>query len=159
MRILVRNGGARASRATGLASIALVVLVGSVACGGKAVSSPHQQPPSAQNSLANDGITVAGGPVSGYVAAFDEAVSAPANTQLVTLSKVVRLSPSGPLATPATITIPLESLAPANDTVVVQTSESAAGPWTYLAFRLSSDRNSVTFTTTHFSCSVSLDST
>lgn len=67
------------------------------------------------------------------------------------LSDVYDLTPSGPLAKPATITIRLAQPVPSDDAVVVVTREHATDPWDYLPADLDANRTAVTFTTTHFS--------
>ena len=67
------------------------------------------------------------------------------------LSRTYRLSPSGPLAHPQLVRLPLKQAAPAGEAVVVATSEQQGGPWTYLPAKLAGDRRSVTFTVTHHS--------
>jgi len=79
----------------------------------------------------------------------NSAVKPPAG--LPALSRTVELRPSGPLKSPATVDLTLTAPAPRGEAVVVATSESAAGPWTYLSAKLAADRRSVRFITTHFS--------
>lgn len=67
------------------------------------------------------------------------------------LSGMVEVTPTGPLVAPATITIHLTSPAPQGDAVLVRSSESEDGPWNWLPATLSTDRETVHLTTTHFS--------
>jgi hypothetical protein len=66
-------------------------------------------------------------------------------------SRTYQLSPPGPLAAPQTIRLPLTRRVPTGWAVVVTTAETSRGPWTYLAARLSADRRTAIFTTTHHS--------
>jgi hypothetical protein len=81
------------------------------------------------------------------------ATGAPSNARggLTVLSKTFALSPSGPLPSPTTITLPLRSIPPVGETVVVATRETNADAWTYMAATLSINRRSIRFITTHFS--------
>ena len=67
------------------------------------------------------------------------------------LSRSYLLTPSGPLPVLGTVSLPLEKRAPQNEAVLVATSESPDGPWTYIPAALSPDRRSVAFATGHFS--------
>jgi hypothetical protein len=78
------------------------------------------------------------------------AVSPPLHDVQV-LSRTYQLTPSGPLAHPQLVTLPLSRPAPAGWVVFAATAESGRGPWGYLPARLSRDRRSVTFATTHHS--------
>jgi hypothetical protein len=71
--------------------------------------------------------------------------------ELVALSHVYSITPSGPLKKPATVTIPLNAPAPAGEVVFVATRETPADAWAYMPARLSADRTTVAITTTHFS--------
>lgn len=66
-------------------------------------------------------------------------------------SRTYRLSPSGPLARPQTVRLPLTRRAPAGWAVVVATAETSRGPWSYLPAKLSADRRTAVFTTVHHS--------
>ena len=66
-------------------------------------------------------------------------------------SRTYRLSPSGPLARPQTVSLPLTRRVPAGWTIVVATAETSQGPWSYLPARLSPDRSMAIFTTVHHS--------
>jgi hypothetical protein len=72
-------------------------------------------------------------------------------TELRTLSAIVKVSPSGPLASPATLHIALERHVPPSLAVFVRTSESLHGPWTFVPATLSADRMTVVVMTDHFS--------
>jgi hypothetical protein len=67
------------------------------------------------------------------------------------LSRTYRLSPSGPLAQPQTVRLPLARQVPSDWSVVVATAEANDGPWSYLPATLSTDRRTAIFTTTHHS--------
>jgi hypothetical protein len=95
------------------------------------------------------GIRVKGSSLSPHLRATSTTVTPP--TKLVALSPTLRLSPTGPLPSPVTVTIPLTVAVPTADVVVIATAEAPSGPWTYLPAELSSDRKSVSFTTSHFS--------
>jgi hypothetical protein len=77
--------------------------------------------------------------------------AAPRLRHVKVFSRTYQLTPSGPLARPQTIRLPLTSRVPAGWSVVVATAETNHGPWTYLAARLSADRRTAIFTTTHHS--------
>jgi hypothetical protein len=66
-------------------------------------------------------------------------------------SRTLRLSPSGPLAHPQTIRLPLTRPVPAGWAIVVATAESSQGPWSYLPATLTADRRTAIFTTAHHS--------
>jgi uncharacterized protein YcfL len=100
-------------------------------------------------SRIGEGVHVSGSHLPSDLQAMTASVVPPRG--LVRLSTTLRLGPAGPLQSPVTVTIPLTRAAPAADVVVVATTESRSGPWTYLSARLSSDRKSVSFTATHFS--------
>lgn len=70
---------------------------------------------------------------------------------LPAVSALYRLSPSGPLPSAVTVTLPLAQPLPEGMTPIVTTAETATGPWTYLPAAPSADRRSVTFSTDHFS--------
>lgn len=70
---------------------------------------------------------------------------------LVPLSKTFQLGPSGPLAQPATVTLPLDAAPPVRASIAVATEATTTGPWSLIPATLSADGKSVTFTTTHFS--------
>ncbi len=67
------------------------------------------------------------------------------------LSRTYRLTPSGSLARPQKVRLPLNYRVPAGWAIVVATAETARGPWTYLPAKLGPDRNTAIFTTTHHS--------
>lgn len=77
--------------------------------------------------------------------------SAPSLRDVKVFSRTYQLSPSGPLARPQTVRLTLTRRVPAGWAVVVATAETGQGPWTYLAARLSADRRTAIFTTTHHS--------
>ena len=79
------------------------------------------------------------------------AKEAPKLSQVESLSATYQLSPSGPLAHPQTIRLPLTRKVPPGWAVVVATAETSRGPWTYLAAQPSADRRTAIFTTTHYS--------
>jgi len=66
-------------------------------------------------------------------------------------SRTYQLSPSGPLASPQTVRLPLTRRVPRGWAIVVATAETSQGPWTYLPARLSPDRRTAIFTTVHHS--------
>jgi hypothetical protein len=66
-------------------------------------------------------------------------------------SRTYRLSPSGPLARPQAVRLPLTRPVPPGWAVVVATAETSHGPWSYLSARLTPDRRTVIFTTVHHS--------
>ncbi len=71
---------------------------------------------------------------------------------LEVLSSTYQLEPSGTLPAASKVTIPLtRAVDPGQTSVVVATSESAAGPWTLMRGTVTADRRHATFTTTHFS--------
>jgi hypothetical protein len=67
------------------------------------------------------------------------------------LSDLYDLRPSGRLSSPAIVTLRLPRPVPAGDVVVIATRETSTDPWDYLPATLTTNRASVTFTTTHFS--------
>jgi hypothetical protein len=67
------------------------------------------------------------------------------------LSRTYRLSPSGPLAQPQTVRLPLTRQVPSGWAVIVATAETSGGPWSYLPATLSADRRTAIFTTIHHS--------
>jgi hypothetical protein len=77
--------------------------------------------------------------------------AAPRLRHVQVFSHTYRLSPSGPLARPQTIRLPLTRPVPAGWAVVVATAETTHGPWSYLPARLSADRQTAIFTTAHHS--------
>lgn len=66
-------------------------------------------------------------------------------------SRTYRLSPSGPLAQPQTVRLPLTRQVPSGWAVIVATAETSGGPWSYLPATLSTDRRTAIFTTAHHS--------
>jgi hypothetical protein len=66
-------------------------------------------------------------------------------------SRTFRLSPSGPLAHPQTVRLPLTRQVPPGWAVVVATAENSQGPWSYLPASLSVNRRTAIFTTVHHS--------
>lgn len=66
-------------------------------------------------------------------------------------SRTYQLSPSGPLAHPQTVRLPLTRRVPSGWAVVVATAETSRGPWSYLPARLSADSRTAIFTTAHHS--------
>jgi hypothetical protein len=66
-------------------------------------------------------------------------------------SRTYQLSPSGPLASPQTVRLPLTHHVPPGWAIVVATAETSQGPWTYLPATLSADRRTAIFTTVHHS--------
>ncbi len=67
------------------------------------------------------------------------------------LSDTFELLPSGPLANPITVTVPINTTVSSDQAVVVATAETPQGPWDFLAGSIGRDRRSVSFTTSHFS--------
>jgi hypothetical protein len=78
-------------------------------------------------------------------------VAAPHLNGTEVFSRTLRLSPSGPLAHPQTVRLPLSHRVPPGWAVVVATAETSQGPWSYLSAKLSPDRRTAIFTTTHHS--------
>ena len=78
-------------------------------------------------------------------------VKLPGNGAVTALSATYQLTPSGQLAVPTTVTLPLSRPAPAGDEILVATKEKASDPWSYLRGHLTTDRRAVTFQTDHFS--------
>jgi hypothetical protein len=79
------------------------------------------------------------------------AAAAPTLREVQVLSRTFSLAPSGPLASPQTVRLPLAGPVPSGWAVVVATAETSGGPWTYLPASLSADRRTVIFTTDHHS--------
>ena len=77
--------------------------------------------------------------------------AAPQLRDVEVVSRTYRLTPSGPLAKPQTVRLPLTRRIPSGWAVVVATAETSRGPWTYLPARLSPDRRTAIFTTSHHS--------
>jgi hypothetical protein len=131
-----RNSGLR-----GMSVLAVVVFLVVTACTttGRAI-------PAAK---AVGGITV---DVRGVTArARDVGTGAAPAPDVHLLSHVYDITPSGPLSRPATITVRLARSVPTDDVIVIATRERPGDPWDYLPAHLSTDRTTVTFTTTHFS--------
>jgi hypothetical protein len=80
-----------------------------------------------------------------------KATQAPRLRDVRILSRTYRLSPAGKLARPQTVRLPLTRRVPPGWAVVIATAETSQGPWTYLPARLSPDRRTAIFTTTHHS--------
>jgi hypothetical protein len=78
-------------------------------------------------------------------------VKLPGTGAVTALSATYQLTPSGQLAVPTNVTLPLSRPAPTGDEILVATKEKASDPWSYLPGRLTADRRSVTFQTNHFS--------
>lgn len=70
---------------------------------------------------------------------------------LAFFSDVYSIGPSGPLATPAHVRLPLHTAASNNTAVFGATREDPSQPWQYLPATLAPDGRSVAFDTTHFS--------
>ncbi len=66
-------------------------------------------------------------------------------------SHTYRLAPSGPLAHPQIVRLPLTRRVPPGWIIVVATAETSRGPWSYLPARTSADRRTAVFTVTHHS--------
>lgn len=79
------------------------------------------------------------------------ASAVPQLSHVTVFSRTFRLSPSGPLARPQSVRLPLTRRVPLGWAVVVATAETSRGPWTYLPARLSQDRRTAIFTTAHHS--------
>jgi hypothetical protein len=79
------------------------------------------------------------------------ATAAPAPKGLIELTRPVAVLPTGRLAEPAQLHFRLARRVPAGRAVVVRSSESSKGPWTYLPARLSANRRTLTVETSHFS--------
>lgn len=77
--------------------------------------------------------------------------AAPPLRHVEVVSRTYRLSPSGPLARPQTVRLPLTRRMPPGWAVVVATAETSRGPWSYLPAKLSADRRVAFFTTVHHS--------
>lgn len=77
--------------------------------------------------------------------------SAPPVPGGVVLSPVVRVTPTGALAFPATVHIRLDRAVPQGDIVIVRTAESAAGPWTVQRATVSRGGKTASIATGHFS--------
>jgi len=77
--------------------------------------------------------------------------TAPHLRNVEVFSRTYQLSPSGPLASPQTVRLPLTRRLPSGWAIVVATAETSRGPWTYLPARLSADRGAAIFTTVHHS--------
>jgi hypothetical protein len=82
---------------------------------------------------------------------------APVANGLTLASQVFKLSPSGPLPAETAITMPLAHAVPKGYGVVVASSETKTGPWSYLPAHLSDNGKDVKFTTRHFSFDEVLD--
>jgi len=67
------------------------------------------------------------------------------------VSRTYKLTPSGPLARPQTVRLPLTHQLPPGWAVVVATAETSQGQWAYLPAKLSPNRGTAIFTTTHHS--------
>jgi hypothetical protein len=79
------------------------------------------------------------------------ATAAPAPKGLIELARPVAVLPTGRLAAPAKLHFRLARRVPAGEAVVIRSSESSKGPWTYLPARLSANRRTLTVETSHFS--------
>jgi len=77
--------------------------------------------------------------------------SAPSVPGGVVLSPVLRVTPTGVLASPATVHIRLDRAVPQGDIVIVRTAESAAGPWTVQRATVSRGGKTASIVTGHFS--------
>lgn len=77
--------------------------------------------------------------------------AAPRLRNVEVFSRTYQLSPSGPLASPQSVRLPLTRRVPPGWAIVVATAETSQGPWTYLPARLSADRRTAIFTTVHHS--------
>jgi len=77
--------------------------------------------------------------------------AAPHLRNVEVFSRTYQLSPSGPLASPQTVRLPLPRRVPPGWAIVVATAETSQGPWTYLPATLSADRRTAIFTTVHHS--------
>jgi hypothetical protein len=90
----------------------------------------------------------AGGPSSGPAAAT---AAVPQLRNVEVFSRTFRLTPSGPLAHPQTVRLPLIHQVPPGWAVAVATAETSQRPWSYLPARLSTDRRTAIFPTVHHS--------
>lgn len=77
--------------------------------------------------------------------------AAPQLRNVEVFSRTYQLSPSGPLASPQTVRLPLTHRVPPGWAIVVATAETSQGPWAYLPATLSADRRTAIFTTVHHS--------
>jgi hypothetical protein len=73
------------------------------------------------------------------------------STGLTALSEVYSVGPSGQLAAPAHVTIPLTEPATSDTAVFAATREDAAHDWEYLPATLSADGTTASFDVSHFS--------
>lgn len=130
MRVMSRNG----VRLRGGAALAVAAVMASAMLSGCAHGSSGSSSP-------------AGGSSSASAAT----AAAPHLRNVEVFSRTFRLSPSGPLAHPQTVRLPLTRQVPPGWAIVVATAESSQGPWTYLPASLSANRRTAIFTTTHHS--------
>jgi hypothetical protein len=146
MRKAVEN--ARGSKRLTRARIRLLLLAVSVSLA--ACSSPTGTP-STGGAPSSTSASVSGAHLPAGVRV--RTVSSPhfASNGLEALSSVVEVTPTGPLAAPAVVRIKMGQAVPTSSALVVRTSESEAGPWSYLPATLSADRRTVVVTTDHFS--------
>ena len=128
-----------------LAVLAAVLLVVAAAC----TTIAGRATPASQGPTSAAALSVS--PGAGRTHVHDVGTSPAPAPDLRFLSDVYDLTPSGPLAEPATITLRLANPVPQDDAVVVATRERTGDPWSYLPAQLSADRATVTFTTTHLS--------
>lgn len=141
--------GGRAARAS-LVTVFLVLAVGLAGCGGSATQAPPTKNtlPTAAASPTASPVVVTGG------AKVDVTGTAPGITpgqSLTFVSQVYTLGPTGPLTSPATVTIQLDNALPAGTPIVVATREAPTDSWSYLPATLTSDGQHAQFTTTHLS--------
>jgi hypothetical protein len=78
-------------------------------------------------------------------------VGAPPTAYTTSAAPAVELTPAGPLPGPATVHFRLATPVPADQGVVIATSETGAGDWSYLPATLDASRQEATITVTHFS--------
>jgi hypothetical protein len=78
-------------------------------------------------------------------------VSIPTMSYTASAGPTVELTPSGPLPQPATLHFQLANPVPADQGVVIATSESGMGGWSFLPAILDGSRRVATLTVTHFS--------
>ena len=145
-------------RRTASAVVAVVACCLSSGCDSSSHKASRGAPTSTSGGLTTSSVLLgsgvlmrSGAPIPHATATISPRVRPTIAGGLRALSATFKLSPSGPLPSTVQVTVPLRAATPVGDAVVVATSETANGPWSYLVATVNPSRRSATFVTDHFS--------
>ncbi|MDE3230356.1 MAG: hypothetical protein KGO05_10780, partial [Chloroflexota bacterium] len=106
---------------------------------------------SAQNRPIGAGVTVSGSKVPNGMKASVVSSRQTLPAALLPLGSTIQITPGGTLPAPVTLRFKLDKQVTSSDAVLLETSESASGPWKLVRATISSDGWYATVTTPHLS--------